>query len=84
MKEIVEDAVQFAEASPLPDPATAGDTTFAPAYEPKGFDPLTDDQLHAYARALKIELDREARKAKGERVVPPPVENDTNPPIVID
>ncbi|CDJ27426.1 pyruvate dehydrogenase, putative [Eimeria mitis] len=84
MREIVDEAVEFADNSPAPDPTTAGDTTFAPAYEAKGFDPLTDEELAAYAQALKLELDREARKAKGERVVPPPVENDPNPPIVID
>ena len=84
IKDIVEEAVQFADNSPSPDPATAGDSTFAPAYDAKGVDPLTDEELAAYARALKIEFDREARKAKGERVVPPPVENDPNPPIVID
>lgn len=84
VRDVVEEAVQFADSSPPPDPATAGDSTFAPAYEAKGFDPLTDEQLAAYAQALKIELDREARKAKGERAVPPPVENNPNPPIVID
>ena len=84
MKGIVEEAVRYAEASPAPEVASAGDSTFAPSYKSEGFDPLTNSQLAAYARALKIELDREVRKASGERVVPPPVENDPDPPIVID
>lgn len=84
MKEIVDDAVQFAEESPDPEVASAGDSTFAPSYEAGGFDPLTDEQLAAYARALKVELDREERRAKGDRTPPPAVENDPNPPIVID
>ncbi|XP_022592078.2 pyruvate dehydrogenase E1 component subunit alpha [Cyclospora cayetanensis] len=84
IKAIVEDAVQFAEASPVPDVASAGESTFAPSYQSEGFDHLSPSELAAYARALKIELDREARRAAGERVVPPPVENDHNPPIVID
>ncbi|KAL8425713.1 hypothetical protein Efla_003091 [Eimeria flavescens] len=84
IKEIVEDAVRFAEESPAPDVASAGDTTFAPSYQSSGFDPLTDEQLAAYARALKVELDREERRAKGDRSAPPPVEEDQNPPIVID
>lgn len=84
MKDIVEDAVKFAEESPVPEVASAGDSTFAPSYQSGGFDALSDTQLAAYARALKIELDREERKAKGDRTAPPPVENDPNPPIVID
>lgn len=84
MKEIVEDAVRFAEESPGPEVASAGDSTFAPPYQSEGFDSLSDAQLAAYARALKVELDREERKAKGGRTAPPPVENDPNPPIVID
>ncbi|KAL8436196.1 hypothetical protein ACSSS7_001926 [Eimeria intestinalis] len=84
MKEIVEDAVRFAEESAGPDVASAGESTFAPPYQAGGFDPLTDKQLAAYAQALKAELDREERKAKGDRSAPPPVEDDPNPLIVID
>lgn len=84
IKDIVEEAVRFAEESPVPDVASAGDTTFAPSYQAGGFDKLTDSQLAAYARALKVELDREERRAKGDRTAPPPVENDPSPPIVID
>lgn len=84
MKDIVEEAVRFAEDSPVPEVASAGDTTFAPSYQAGGFDQLTDSQLAAYARALKVELDREERRAKGDRTAPPPVENDPSPPIVID
>lgn len=84
IKDIVDDAVRFAEASPGPEVASAGDSTFAPSYQSEGFDSLSNAQLAAYAQALKVELDRAARKASGERTVIPPVENDPNPPIVID
>ncbi|KAL8455140.1 hypothetical protein Emag_000977 [Eimeria magna] len=84
MKEIVEDAVRFAEESSGPDVASAGESTFAPPYQAGGFDVLTDEQLAAYACALKAELDREERKAKGDRSASPPVEDDPNPLTVID
>lgn len=84
VKDIVEDAVRFAEESSGPSVASAGDSTFAPSYKAGGFDPLTDAQLAAYAQALKEELDREERRSKGDRTAPPPLENNPNPPIVID
>jgi pyruvate dehydrogenase E1 component alpha subunit len=38
-KEIVEDAINFAEESPFPDPATAADGVMALPFDPKG--PMT-------------------------------------------
>lgn len=84
IKNIVDDAVRFAEESPGPEVTSAGDSTFAPPYQSEGFDSLSNAQLAAYAQALKVELDRAERKASGERTVIPPVENDPSPPIVID
>lgn len=84
MKEVVNEAVKFAEESPEPDIAAAGEAIFAPPYEAGQPEPLSPQELRAYASALKNELDREEKRARGDRTPLPKVQDDLNPPLVID
>ncbi|PHJ21125.1 pyruvate dehydrogenase complex subunit pdh-e1alpha [Cystoisospora suis] len=85
VKALVDDAVKFAESSPDPDVSECGQFIFAPPYTEAGQpEPLTQEQLHEYAVALKQELDWKARLKSGDKTPPPPLLQNDNPPIVID
>ncbi|KFG64658.1 pyruvate dehydrogenase complex subunit PDH-E1Alpha [Toxoplasma gondii RUB] len=85
VKAVVDDAVKFAETSPEPDVQECGQFIFAPPYTEAGKpEPLTNEQLHQYAVALKQELDAKARAKAGDKTPQPSVLQSANPPIVID
>nr|CEL70612.1 TPA: pyruvate dehydrogenase, putative [Neospora caninum Liverpool] len=85
VKALVDDAVKFAETSPDPDVQECGQFIFAPPYADAGKpEPLTKEQLHEYAVALKQELDAKARVKAGDKTPQPSVLQSDNPPIVID
>ncbi|PFH38339.1 pyruvate dehydrogenase complex subunit PDH-E1Alpha [Besnoitia besnoiti] len=85
VKALVDDAVKFAETSPDPDVQECGQFIFAPPYADAGKpEPMTKEQLHEYAVALKQELDFKARVRAGDKTPQPSALQNPNPPVVID
>eukprot|EP00922_Rhytidocystis_sp_ex-Travisia-forbesii_P065686 GHVS01097561.1.p1 GENE.GHVS01097561.1~~GHVS01097561.1.p1 ORF type:complete len:575 (+),score=86.09 GHVS01097561.1:81-1805(+) len=82
-RKIVDDAVQFAEASNEPVVEDIGKYIFGKHYEPAE-ETLTPEQLQEYAKALEAELQYQERRKGGDKTPLVPVQFSRAPLAVID
>eukprot|EP00921_Rhytidocystis_pertsovi_P026138 GHVQ01042165.1.p1 GENE.GHVQ01042165.1~~GHVQ01042165.1.p1 ORF type:complete len:482 (-),score=75.65 GHVQ01042165.1:440-1885(-) len=83
VRDIVDDAVRFAETSGEPPVEDIGKYIFGTHYVPAG-ETLNSEQLAETAKALEMELQQQDRKKAGDKTPPQPVQLQEYPLPVID